>query len=478
VDASNWSLDQRLIAEELLRRREARRTVLDAKICFPAQLEYVLSDARRNVATCSRRAGKTYAEAVRLLRNVFSSPYANQLYATTELRRSRRLIWPYLRALNSRYKLGGEVNETEAFMRFPHIEGCPHIFLGGAKDASEMEKIKGYAGGFKLAVVDEFQDFRPGIARALLEQVIEPSLMDWDGTLDVLGTPGASRSGPYWDIWSNGDGKHTAWRRFSWTVRENAPLLKQRKTTADELLAKALEDHGWTTDDPTYRRHYLGQWSEDPNALVFRYDAARNDYTHLPPLTHYVMGVDLGYHDQDAVAVLGWHEHSKDVYLVAEYTARREGYTDLIERGVNPLFERYRPTTVWWDFGGQNVKAQEEIRRRWPHLPSFAAEKSRKLEFVALLNDALRTGRLKAKSSSVFAQECAIVQWEKPHEKISPDPHGDMVDAVLYAYRASLAYLSKPPEVTTRTPETDAAAMWADMEERETRADLPWMRGI
>lgn len=446
--------------EEKLRRLMARAALNPRKVCHPKQAEYVLSPDRRNVVTCSRRAGKTFGEAVRLLLTAHTEPYANVLYATTELRRSRRLVWPYLQTLNSNLRLGGIPNETEAFMRFPNLPQCPTIFLGGAKDAGEIEKIKGYAGGFKLAIIDEAQDFRPASLRLLIEEAIEPSLMDWSGSLDALGTPGAVRHGPYWDLWQS-----PLWRKFHWSLADNKPLLEKAGKTAEEILRQARADHGWDENDPTYLRHYLGQWCDDPNALVIRYDELRNHYDAPPRLDKYVMGVDLGHYDSDAVAVLGWGDHSPDVYLVAEYGVRKESYTELVERGVLPLLKRYQPCIAqWWDFGGMNAKAQQEIRKRWG-LPVQAAEKSRKLEHIALLNDALRTGRFRAKRDSWFAQDSFLLQWETPHEKVDDSFHSDIIDAVLYAYRAALGYTSRPaPE-----PLTEPQRIWAERRERLQR---------
>jgi hypothetical protein len=103
-------------------------------------------------------------------------------------------------------------------------------------------------------------------------------------------------------------------------------------------------------------------------------------------------------------------------------------------------------------------------------VPVEAAEKTRKLEHVALLNDALRTRRMFARRGSLFAQDSALVTWEpdKRGLKISDAYHSDIVDAVLYAYRAAAHYLEDPLE---QPPADEGEAYWRNLEERERQ---PW----
>jgi hypothetical protein len=62
------------------------------------------------------------------------------------------------------------------------------------------------------------------------------------------------------------------------------------------------------------------------------------------------------------------------------------------------------------------------------------------------------------------------VHWEPDARgvKIAKDPHGDMCDAVLYAYRACWHFLE---EASPEKPRDDGDAHWRKMEER---AAQPW----
>jgi hypothetical protein len=232
-----------------------------------------------------------------------------------------------------------------------------------------------------------------------------------------------------------------------------------------EILAEERSRRGVDESDPTYQRESLGRWVRDDNALVFCYDPVRNGKPHPAGGSwRYVFGVDLGCDDADAIAVLGWQEGERQLYLVDEHFRRRDDITGLF-RELERLRARYDPEKIVVDFGGLGKKIGEEARRRW-QIPVEPADKARKIEHVALLNDALRTGAFHAPSHSRFAEECAIVQWEPDHrgERIAKEPHGDMTDAVLYGFRCARHYLETPLEA----PPADDGEMW----ERRLEADV------
>jgi hypothetical protein len=109
------------------------------------------------------------------------------------------------------------------------------------------------------------------------------------------------------------------------------------------------------------------------------------------------------------------------------------------------------------DAGALGKKIQEEIRQRHG-IGVMAAEKTRKHEFIELLNDDLRTARFKAFEGSRFEQDTYLTQWDysivgKP--RISTSYHTDIGDAVLYAWRECHHYLYQDTPEGPR-PGTDA----------------------
>lgn len=416
-------------------------------LCHPAQRRFVRSRAKRKVARCGRRSGKTTGIAVDLLEGALEPPFGNQLYVTMSLKNARRLVWPTLRKLNQHFELGGVVNETEAFMHFPRLPNDPHIFLGGANDAAEIDKLRGYEGGLKRAVLDEAQSIRQSLVGTLIDDVIEPALMDYDGQLVVVGTPGPVCAGYFYDL-DVGE-RRGAWEHHAWTAFDNPFLAAKSGKSVEELLSKLRADRNWTEQTPTYRREYLGLWVTDIASLVYRYDRDRNhcDWQDGPqPGWTYVLGLDLGFDDSDAIVLLGWPKHSRVVHLVYEDVAPKQTLTPLFEK-VTALWQRWRPIGGVGDTGGLGRKIVEELQARFK-VPVEAAEKTRKAEHVELLNDAMVTGAFMAPRDSRFADDTQRLQWDPEAKakgvlKESDKFHSDVTDAALYAYRRCRHYLEQ-----------------------------------
>jgi hypothetical protein len=215
------------------------------------------------------------------------------------------------------------------------------------------------------------------------------------------------------------------------------------------MLAELRERRNWTEDHPTYIREYLGQWVDDQDALVFKYNAERNGLEALPPAAEmtYVIGVDLGFEDADAIAVLGWTQHDPTVYLVEEYTQAKQGMTPLMDQ-LQKRVQQYRPIRVVMDLGSIGKKAVEDFRPRFA-IQLEAADKFRKFEHIEVLNDAMRAGKFKARPDGPFAEDAGIVQWDQDEKaegrlKIAEDYHSDITDAVLYAFWCCYGYLARP----------------------------------
>ena len=130
---------------------------------------------------------------------------------------------------------------------------------------------------------------------------------------------------------------------------------------------------------------------------------------------------------------------------------------DQLLEQINTLYTKYPPSKVVVDTGGLGKKIAESLKQRYG-LPLEAADKKRKLENYALLNNALRTGSFMAPKTSKFAQDCNILEKDRDKstpEKIIVKGHSDAVDSVLYAFKESPAYsyVNPPPKPTYGTPE-------------------------
>jgi hypothetical protein len=410
------------------------------KFCFGKQLAFVEDPSPFATAVCSVRAGKTVGCAADLVHTALGRAGIVCLYITLNRLSAKRIIWPDLIKIVREYNLGGKINESELSITFPNGS---KIYVSGAKDKSEIEKFRGLA--LALCYIDECQSFRSYI-QELVDEVIAKRLFDYAGRLRLIGTPGPVPVGYFYDC-----SVSNQWSHHYWTMFDNPWLPIKSGMSHDEILQRELDRKGVTREDPAIQRECFGRWAFDPNSLVFRYNDKLNDFTELPAIKgdwSYILGVDIGFNDADAIAVIGWNEKAKEAYLVEELVKNKQGISELANQ-LGEFIKRYNPTRVVMDTGGLGKKIAEEIRIRYA-LPISAAEKQRKFEYIELLNDALRTKRFFAKRTSRFAEDCRLVEWDRDNKdpegklKIKDTFHSDICDAVLYAFRESCHWMWEP----------------------------------
>jgi len=411
------------------------------KFLFPKQLRFVQDPHHFKVAVCSRRSGKTVACAAHLVETAINNKESVCLYITLSRNNAKKLIWKEIEKINRLYKLGGVPDHTELSMTFPQTESV--IYLTGAKDKSEIEKFRGLA--IKIVYIDECQSFKAYI-EDLVDDVLAPALLDHAGSLVLIGTPGAIPAGYFYDCAV----KSEAWSQHGWTFFDNPFIVEKSKTTHQALLERELKRRGVKPEDPSIQREFFGRWVLDSDSLWIHYDKTINDYKELMPRVkyNYIMGIDLGYEDADAIAVIAWSEQDPVTYLVEEVVMKRQGLTELVDQ-IRSLAAKYDVGKMVIDEGGLGKKLAEEMRRRHG-IPVQAAEKTRKMETVAFFNDSLRTGRFKAKANSHFASDSYLVEIDRDKStpdriKLSDKFHSDILDATIYAFKESPAFTYQKP---------------------------------
>lgn len=427
---------------------------------FEQQLKFVEDPSPFKVAVCSRRSGKTVACAAHLVQTAINTPGVMCLYITLSMRNAERIIWKDLKKINDDHDLGGMTREAALVLTFPNGST---IHLCGANNITEIENFRGVP--LKLVYIDECQSFREYI-KDLIDDILSPALMDYAGSLCMIGTPGPIPAGFFHDCAVKSD----AWSKHGWTFFDNPHLVKKSGKTHQQLLDRELKRRGVTVDDSSIQREWFGKWILDSDSLILKYNSAKNDFHELLPNIkyNYIMGIDIGFKDADAIGILAWSEQDPVTYLVEELVTPKQGITELAEQ-IEMLDKKYSVSKMVMDMGALGKKIGEEIIRRHK-LPVEAADKTRKMENIELLNDALRSGRFKAKSNSRFAQDSYLVEIDR--DKSTPDRtvvssryHSDIIDAVLYGFKVSPAYTYSPekpkPKIGTREwAEAQSSEMW------------------
>lgn len=438
---------RQLLAERARRAPPARSSFDLRRILCAPQYAAASSPHRRKILLCGRRAGKTTTTAAKLIDEAGKRPGIPVLYATMTRANSKEIVWPELLKLNEAHRLGGVPNFQDLALTMPN--GSP-IQLRGLANEAEVAKVRGKKFGF--AAIDEAQSIPDRILRPFLTSDLGPTLRDYQAELWLVGTPSPVKAGYFFECYG---GTHASrWEHHRWTMRENTffPAFLAG-VSYEEIIAEVLAENGWTEDDPTFQREYLGNPDvEDLDSLLFQFQEGRNTYVELPSggRWRYVFGIDQGTDDADYIAVLGWQEGDPTLYLVEEHHARDNDVTDLAS-AIARLIATYRPLRCVIDQGGGGKKAVMELIRRHG-LPLTAAEKSQKPHHIRLLNADLRKGRLKVRADSVFASDVKLVQKDTKAlqrgllQERDGGFHSDACDGVLYGWREALHYLEKPSQ--------------------------------
>lgn len=447
---------------------EQRRKLIDGptnpvEMLFGQQRAFVEDKSKYKVAVCSRRAGKTIGAAVDLLMSALSHDSSTNLYITRSRKNAKRILWTTLKEFNKDNRLGGVVNENDLHMQF---QNGSSIYLAGATDRDAIEDFRGLA--MAKAIIDEAQSM-PSYIEDLVDAVLAPALMDFDGSLVLIGTPAPVPVGYFYDASHNTNGK-SGWSAHHWTAFDNPFLEKKSGKTARQLMDAELRRRGVREEDPTTQREWFGKWVKDTNNLVFHVDANRNTYTTLPRRDgwQHVIGVDVGFEDADALVVLAFHDQEPGAYEVDEWVGNKTTISELAAR-VHGMITRYRPISIVMDTGGLGRKIAEELRHRPPAIPIRAAEKTRKIEFIELLNDALRSRQLWLRPDSQFIHDARLIEWDR--DRCTPDRmvisrkvHSDCADALLYCYRESLHWLHEQPQRAPVLSQDEARAAYLNAE--------------
>lgn len=445
---------------------------------FASQNAFILDPARFIDAQCSRRAGKTNGLAIRFFKTMEKYPKSQCLYLSLTFDSAKEIMWPVLQELNDLHNLGCTFVESKLTMTHPN---GAKLKLMGADMKNFIKRLKGKK--HPGIGVDESQDFGTHL-QSLVDDVLTPCISDYkDGWLALTGTPGPVPQGFFFEVTQR---RRYGFSHHEWTLYENPYMPDPQLFVAD--LKKKRE---WEDNNPTLLREWQNKWVLDVEALWIRYKETINDYATLPtdilPVHwNYILGIDIGFKDADALAVLAWSEKSPNTYLVKEVITARQGLTELVNQ-IHAVTAEFNISKMVIDEGGLGKKLAEEMRRQHG-IPVEAAEKTRKQETVEFLNDALRTGRVRAKANSRFAQDSYLVQidWEKSTPDriiIKKKPHSDIIDAVIYAFKQSPAYAFQAPVKGPEkgTPEwykaqesqmfNDAMSHYKELEDMQRRAN-------
>jgi len=464
------------IAAERQRRATAGQKLADyTDPKFAKQTAFIKDPARFKLALCTRRAGKTEGACIDLIQSAQNVPGSVGIFFGRTRISAKNVAWRILRRRVEKLGLPCEVNKTELSISFPNGS---MIFLAGV-DATADERDKYLGMALYRVYIDECASHRQDIYE-LCVGVIMPALVDHDGSLILLGTPGNFTKGLFYRLSSGkAEPSDPPCSIHRWTAFDNPYMAKK---WADEIDKIERERPAFKLT-PLYKQHYLGEWVVDDTRLCYHYDDERNGYTEMPPgeWTH-VMGVDLGYEDDTAFVVLAFSKASPLLYVREAYKRKKMDITDVANR-VRYYVEKYGPEAIVVD-GAAKQAVAEMVRRH--KLELIASDKRDKANFMGILDAEIVQGHVLFQVEEAFPliDEASGLIWADPKpgiqtvvRKENPACANHACDAFLYAWRYSYSYLGQVPENTPAagSPEAlrrEAKALEVDAKARALKLGL------
>ncbi len=400
---------------------------------FKEQKRFVLDESDFICALCTRRAGKSTGLGFRLYRAGLRHPNSLSIYIALTRDSAKSIMWPVLHEINRRFQLGAVLSESDLTATLPNGS---MIRLVGADMKNFIERLRGPK--YAEAQIDEAGSFRSHIS-TLVDDILTPALGDYRGSLVITGTPGPIPSGLFYEA-STG--------KIGYSVHEWGLYDNPYFPNPEEFVTKIMEKKGWTNNNPTFKREYMGKWVIDLDALVYKFKPERNLYDSLPEGHQWrrILAVDYGWNDQTAFSVVTYSETHFNVFV-----EHAEGHSELIPSNIakrlGELRDIYKPIKIIADTGGLGKTITEEFIQRY-HIAIEPAEKREKLTFISMLNGDFVDGRLYVHRSLTDLQNqyLNLQKAENPTATLyeMPGQPNDLCDATLYAYRKAKHFLANP----------------------------------
>ena len=398
---------------------------------FPEQRALVCSTARQRLARCGRRAGKTTAVATALVLAALE-PGAQAAYVALTRENAKYLLVPELERLAERHRIPMRINVADLVAHVGGSDGGT-IFMRGTDNEKSVDKLRSFH--FELLALDEMAFYGAHVAK--LVDSLEATMLDRQGAMVAISSPGYVCAGKFWDI----DQPGTGWERHHWSVLQN-PHIPHAATWLADLRRK----RAWADDDPTYQREYLGVWTDDARSLCLPFDPRINLYDALPVQApapwHHVMGIDVGYApDPCAFVVLAYNMQWPTAYVVHSERQERWLPRQVWDRAA-VLERRYGVSKIHVDATAGQVA---ELQQRFS-VPVTLPPKAHKAMHIEHIADDLRHGHLQLRASDAgLIQEMRTVAWDAERKAPEKSVPNDLSDALQYAWQASSHYAARPP---------------------------------
>ena len=439
----------------VLQRELLKRTNLPPVLdyCFLQQRNFIEDKAHFKCCFTTRRAGKSTAIGVYIVKSALENPGCNILYlGLSKETASKTLRKDILNPILRRFNL--QVNETEKKITFSNGS---ILYIQGV-NASDKELAKVLGQKYMLAFLDEAQSYTID-TKNLIYQSLAATIQDMQGTIVMTGTPTDNLNTFFYDVTKQEGERAPGWKVHEWNTFHN--IIKQQDGLSQAEKSKMqIEEFKETLpnveDTDWFQQQYLGKWIIQNSLKVYKFNDDRNLIHEKLLLTKilndpnwfFVLGVDFGATDASALVVIAYHRHEPTVY-----TLHAEKHTDW---SITDVANRIKDLNAIYHFSnmvGDSAAKQSIIEIARHHgLPLKPTIKSgTKRESVAIINADFITGNIKIDPIECkgLIQELNKLIWDprqvaegRYRELASLENHE--CDAFNYAYHMSRHYRARP----------------------------------
>lgn len=399
---------------------------------FKRQTEILEDNSQYQAWLFTRRFGKSTTFAKKACAIAANRPGSKVLYLALTLPSAKGILWDAIeKEFNSqKVKFRGYENEGEFY-----VEGGGMIkFFGVDSNYKEMKKILGQA--YDLVGIDESGSMTIDVEN-LIMQMIDPALIDRQGSLVMLGTAENIPATFYQKVTER---KHIdlPWNIHKGSTEESpytGPAFKAKKA---QLLASnpLVKDASW------FKAHYLNLWSADDNLIIIHFNELINNEPQRPKFDDWIfgLGVDLGYNDDSSFSLNAISSKSPYLYTIKAYKSPGLDLTNVSDE-IKKINSEFPLTFLVID--GANKQGVEEMKNRHklPITP-IAAEKQDKATFLRLMDDDYKQGKIKhikGECRGLELEQGSLV-WIKDSNEEDPRCQNHLNDAQLYIWRKMRTY--------------------------------------
>lgn len=398
----------------------------------PPQLKVFDDPAQYIVARCSRRAGKSYFDAAKLVDTCTKIKNARTVYFGLTSDSAMEVIWDEILNLCADLSIAHSYSESKQLITFPNGS---EILVTGADAPKIKDRFRGRR--HHIVIIDECA-FYTKIDNFILA-VLAPTLADFAGTLIMNSSPGSLKKSLFYQA-ELGDQKDS-WSAHSWGIWDN-PFFQGPPKKANskhefrwqEVLQEAcdmLYNGDWK--NPTFRREWLGEWVFDDQSLVYAHDPANNLAREKDVRDgQYGLGISFGIGVQ-GYAVVKYGDTTKEVQVVEAHSSASTNLNDLAA-SIETLLSLYDIEYATVFRGDHPAKSINDLASRYS-LPLRVSKHDKGDYFQTLIATDMSNGLIRpveSKCKELLMEWSEIVRDENRVEM--PEQTTTVADAFFVVY--------------------------------------------